>query len=247
MGDSRDPIDETGEILAILPIRNYPPNLMRSAAVALYGDVGSLSSMASTMEQFKTMNPVTPKQAKRELEKLHKALCALDDALIELSVTASEQLDETRKELIGWSTPPIDSFRLDFALRYPKLALTVAEAARRAEYSTPSVGRGRRRKLGPKLITNRLALYYHCLTGMRPTRRTDYDDGRAYGPFLEFVEKIFDLWELDGSPQYCTSEAVKDYDETLGSYQASIEDKDDTGLSQLWRKLAKIRELPPLA
>ena len=91
MGDSVDPIDEVLEILAALPIPEDRRTPTRLDAMILRVEVGPPAAWSRTVGHLPGANPATQKQAKRELENFHKALCALDDALFGMSYTALQQ------------------------------------------------------------------------------------------------------------------------------------------------------------
>ena len=236
MGSFDELVDKVEKILAALPIPDDRRVPTRLDAMFLCEDVGIPATWSRGLEHLAAVKLATPKQAKRELEKFHKALCALDDTLFGLSSTALEQLDAARTELTSRSTPSTFLIYHYFQEFYPNLKEAVAEAARRVEDSEPSIGRGRRRKLAPKLIADRLALHYYWLTGMRPTRRTDWDDGRPYGPFLKFVKQFFDLFDVDGSEITFANEAVKDFDQALEKLEQERARNQEEALKMLMDK-----------
>ena len=215
MGNFEALTDKVETILASLPIPDDRRRPTRFDAMVLCVGVGARASFPRGLGHLYAMNPATPKQAKRELEAFHSALCTLEKALFGLSSTALEQLDATRKELTDRSIPSTITIHLCLEKYYQDLKEATAQAALKVGESRSSAGRGRRPKQLPKKIADELALYYYWFTGMRPTRHTGFHKSRAYGPFLEFVQKIFDHFGIDGSAQTYAKMAVKEFDHAL--------------------------------
>lgn len=59
-----------------------------------------------------------------------------------------------------------------------------------------------------RFLTSELATVYSYASQTKPTDRTDYSDGVAYGPFLEFVDAARQALSLDMSAEYLVDKAV---------------------------------------
>jgi hypothetical protein len=74
---------------------------------------------------------------------------------------------------------------------------------------------GRQPNAAARWLACRLAETYFFLTDEKPTRRTDWDAGKAYGPFLDFVSACFKMTELKVAPVTYARFAVENFEEPM--------------------------------
>lgn len=78
-----------------------------------------------------------------------------------------------------------------------------------------NVGRGQS-KMKERNLADRLAITYANVTGDPPTRSYDWINSRAYGRFLHLVEEVFEVAQIDASPEDCARRAVESFGEPAG-------------------------------
>ena len=99
---------------------------------------------------------------------------------------------------------------------YDKNLQRLKEAEKRLKTRQSKPERGRKPNVGARSLSLYLAQTYFALTGQKPTRRTDYNTGKYYGPFVEFVEACFKLAGLDAAPHEYARFAASNFEESKG-------------------------------
>ena len=135
--------------------------------------------------------------AKRELSEVTKSAKALYEALRLLNWPAVNAIVEC-----GGALP------FNFSGALMRLACQDYE-----EYfnSLPDNGRdGRPKLIQTQKLTSMLAWVYRDFSGEIPTMRTD-ESGQAYGPFLDFVARIYAICGVPASPESQAKMAITKY------------------------------------
>ncbi len=68
---------------------------------------------------------------------------------------------------------------------------------------------GRKQRLEVKAIAKLVGRAYRLLTGRKPTISTDWDTGKASGPFIELMTRIFRALRVKGSPEAAAREICR--------------------------------------
>jgi hypothetical protein len=125
----------------------------------------------------------SPDTAKKELRKLAGKAKALIKVLDDLSQTALHALNY-RQATLGEL----------------KTRLRILHATADAREVNADIAKSKRRTEPRKVqIARVVAQHYYGLTGQKPTRRVKWDDGRAYGPFLELLNAVYGILDIKAS------------------------------------------------
>jgi hypothetical protein len=142
---------------------------------------------------------VTPKQAIEQLEEFADTFQKFRKAAEAISQDVYEPLWNWRGDHgLEWTATnaPVHAIRL-LDEQYPHLELGARQVAKGLRQWMKESGKKSHRgnKTDPDInhLAKSLGPLYHMVTGARPTRRNRTDDGKPYGPFLEFVENVFKL------------------------------------------------------
>lgn len=131
------------------------------------------------------MRPVVvPKKhgsTKKSLKKLAGAAAGMAEALAEISPVAAHAMNYKLSQIAM------------FRFKLQALRESAANAANMA------VTRGAPEKKQPRAIAEVVAVHYWAITGKKPT--VPKKEGVAYGPFLELMTAIFEILEINASPQ----------------------------------------------
>ena len=88
-------------------------------------------------------------------------------------------------------------------LMLQELCENLANAAKKADVSKvpAKYGAGRPQETVANMTAKLLAQHFHELTGGPPTIITPTKPGKAYGPFLTFVQAVFEILDISASPE----------------------------------------------
>lgn len=177
-------------------------------ALAPDTDADKLTRLANALalhgQLYRAAGPAAARRgtvpALRSLERVHRAMSSLADAVDDLG--ADESLILERQVDHG-------PFSLTVLNSLSAWNDRVLEAHRElsAGPELPTVDH-RPRKPEAQMIARRCARLFHALTGKPATIVTK--DGVARGPFLAFVRDVFRILEIDASPETWAKRAVKD-------------------------------------
>ena len=140
----------------------------------------------------KAPGEVTEHRAKRELSNIAKTL---NEALGSLSETSLAALNFRREALLSLMTT---------------LGI-LSHSASKANIPQISgnSGLGQPKKVQPRQIALVVARHYNGLTGKAPT--VPSKDGKAYGPFMGLLKKVYEIIGVDASAEAQAKNAVKDW------------------------------------
>lgn len=133
---------------------------------------------------------VGKKKALSELRKIHDSVLALCTQLHDLGSEANYALN---REIGGREGVDRTGDALDLLLR------GAASAFLKMEKEPDSPARKKPRRDAPRYVASKARTIFEELTGHRGTRIVK--DGKAGGPFLEFLTKVFEILEIDASPE----------------------------------------------
>lgn len=96
--------------------------------------------------------------------------------------------------LDGISQTALDALptRLEF-FNLPDMTKKLRMLSASANAAEPPPVQAQRKKDLPAIIAQEVALHYCRLTGEKPTRRTDWDTKKAYGPFLNLLDNVYEI------------------------------------------------------
>jgi hypothetical protein len=141
----------------------------------------------------------TPKQAIEQLEDFADKFSKFRKAAEAISEDVYEPLWNWRGDHgLEWTATnaPVHAIRL-LDEQYPHLELGVREVAEGLRQWMKESGKesysGRKPVPDINQLAKSLGPLYYMVTRVPPTRRNRADDGTPYGPFLEFVEAVFEL------------------------------------------------------
>ena len=141
------------------------------------------------------LEPATHETTIRELGLVAKKAKAM--------LSAVEALHQPAIDALGYHPPwPRGIGGLETQLR---ILLAMAENAPLTDQNR-SAGRGAKVKAQPQAIARVAACHFFGLTGRMPTLRVR--EGKAYGPFLEFITSIFECLGIDAKPESQASSAI---------------------------------------
>ena len=163
----------------------------------------------------------TPKQALKELWSALQALQRLEQAERNLSSLAWSAIYSAEKET--GSIPDFSKLATSLAGegyfvrgKFQEDLHILEQAIEHLSTLARAPSRGRKINWHARTLAIGLAATYSKLTGDRPTRRTDYETGKYYGPFVEFVEVCFKLAGLDAAPHEYARFAANNFEGSKG-------------------------------
>jgi len=144
---------------------------------------------------------VGAKATRRELDAVKQAADKLR--------TAIEEMHAPARQALGFDDGPggAGSYALEAALAALAERITQCELPE----LPANAGRGRKRAEREASLTSEIAKVYWRHTGQVPTIRTDYETGKVYGPFFEFVGDIFAALGVTASPESQARAAVAEW------------------------------------
>jgi hypothetical protein len=143
------------------------------------------------------------------LEKLARRLRVVEKDLSELPERAGDLIQNAydRDDPADRSGPPDLWYLRDEIARVARLA----EKAHRAVKSGPAPGMPQKpKKTAARAIAARAVIVYEALTGKKATRSVHaYVDGQPeYGPFVDFLNDLFEALEVEASAENYAKEAI---------------------------------------
>jgi hypothetical protein len=186
--------------------KNPRPELEKAFKTLLVarGQEGRMGGMIDSLLGFAGKTNVKPPPRLREVS--HKRAQGELRQLLRSIDALAIQLDKLhRPVIVALADRGVLAHSLGQSLR------KISEAARAADLTGVSeqASKGRPPKVGPNVLTEFLASCYKSLTGKAPTVVTDWDTGKAYGPFLQLVSDVFMALEVKANPEDAARKVVR--------------------------------------
>lgn len=164
-------------------------------------------SMSQSWKDGKAfMAPLSGKEARKQLDKLQKALNSVRSSVDEMDDRVFRAVN---REWLPGDIPLLDYLaehsgggRTDAPQRILEIFYELSERlSEQTGAIQPTKGKSGKDDTFTRFLATQLSYIFRHASGEQPARRTDWATGESYGPFLEFVSNVVLTLSLDLSPE----------------------------------------------